>query len=74
MTRKNMVSILLILAILINIGVWLMGVYGIEIHAGSHVLGRHISINEEETYGSLLGWFIVIGATVTMFVVLYRNR
>ena len=74
MTRKSMVWILLILAVLINIGVWLMGVYGLEIRVGSHVLGRHIRINDEETYSSILGWFITIGATVTLFIVLYRSR
>ena len=74
MTKKSTAWVLLILAVLINIGVWLMGVYGLEIRVGSHVLGRHISINDGETYSSLLGWFITIGATVAAFVVLYRNR
>lgn len=74
MTRKNMIRVLWILLVLIGIGTWLMGVYGLEIHVGQHVIGRYIDIDDEETYSSLLGWFITIGATVALIIVLYRNR
>jgi len=74
MTRKNMVRVLLLLGLLVNIGVWLTGTYGLEVHIGSHVFGRYIGINDAETWSSLLGWVITIGATIALFVVLYRNR
>jgi hypothetical protein len=51
-----------------------MGTYGLEVHIGSHVFGHHIGINEDETWSSLLGWIITIGATIALFVLLYRNR
>jgi hypothetical protein len=74
MTRKNMIRLLLLLALLINLGVWLMGVYGLEVRFGSNVLGRHIGINDEESWSSLAGWIITIGATIALIIVLYRNR
>lgn len=74
MTKKRKLLLLCALAILINIGVWLMGVYGIEVRIGSHRIGRHIGINEEETYISILGWFITISGCIALIVILYRNR
>jgi hypothetical protein len=47
MVRKKMVWVLVVITIIINIGVWLTGVYGIEIHLGTHVLGQHVGINEQ---------------------------
>lgn len=73
MTRKTTFRVIIALAIFINIGVWLAGVYGLELHVGSYVLGRHVGINDKETYSSILGWLITIGATVALFIVLYRN-
>ena len=44
-----MTCALVLLGIFINIGVWLTGVYGLEVRIDSLVLGRYIGINDEET-------------------------
>lgn len=69
-----MVRVLLLLGILINVGVWLTGTYGLEVHIGSYIFGRYIGINDEETWSSLLGWVITVGAAIASFMILYRNR
>lgn len=73
MTKKNFIPIFLLLVIVINTGVWLMGVFGLEVHVGSHVLGRYIGIYDTETWSSLLGWALALGGTVALIVLLYRN-
>ena len=74
MTKKNVTRALVLLVIVINIGVWLMGVYGLEVRVGSHVFGRYIDIDDKETWSSLLGWVLTVGGTITMIVIMYRNR
>ena len=74
MTRKSVVRALLLLGLLINVGVWLMGTYGLEVNVGSHVFGRRIGIDQEETWSSLIGWVITIASTIAMVLLLYRNR
>ena len=74
MTRKQIVRSLGGLVALLIIGSWLMGIWDWEIRIGSHVLGRRIGLDEEETWPSLLGWVLAtisIGASV---IILYRNR
>jgi hypothetical protein len=51
-----------------------MGVYGLELHIGSHVFGRPIGINDKETWSSLLGWVLTTAGIITLIVVMYRNR
>lgn len=74
MTKRKMTLVLWLLVFLLNIGVWLIGLYGLEVQIGTHTFGRYIGINDEETWSSLLGLVITAGATITMVVILYRNR
>ncbi|MDT4965414.1 MAG: hypothetical protein QOJ64_151 [Acidobacteriota bacterium] len=74
MSKKNATRALVLLTIVINLGVWLMGTYGLEVRVGSHVFGRYIGINDKETWSSLLGWVLVAGGTITLIVIMYRKR
>jgi hypothetical protein len=74
MTKKAMLLRIWLLIIIINIGIWLMGVYRLEVHIGPYVLGRYININEPQTSSSLFGWFLVISGGIALVTLLYRNR
>src|SRR5690242_9443028 len=50
MSKKSLTRVCLLLVVIINVGVWLMGVYGLEVRIGSNVFGRYIDVNDSQTW------------------------
>ncbi len=62
-------------AVLINFGVWLMGEYGLEVRVGTQAYGGYVDIVHGETPMTwYIGLLIAAASTVALLITLYKNR
>lgn len=75
MKNEKAFIVIWLLIIVANVGVWLMGAYGIEVRIGSQVLGRRVNLIEEEMPISwYLGLIVASCASFGLLVRIYRKR